>query len=68
MDSIEQFLAKCDELHKNLEVVEKHAKDYSSKMIKDIGIHISQAGFFKIQEIPFSLKRVVESMTASNSN
>jgi hypothetical protein len=48
--------------------VEKHAKDYTSKIVKDVGIHIMQAGLFKIQEIPFSLKRVIENLGSSQTS
>lgn len=37
-----------------------HSSEHIEKIIKDIGVHIMQATIFKIQEMPFSIKKVVE--------
>ncbi len=47
-----------------METVEKNASDHIDKLVKSIGIHISQAGIFKIQELPFSIKRVIEGLSS----
>ena len=57
---------KCNEVHTILESIEKHANEHITKITKDIGIHISQATMFKMQEMPFSIKRVVEQMERPN--
>ena len=65
LDSIEQFIEKCHELHGKLENIEKHSSMHINQVVKDIGLHISQTTMFKITEMPFSIKKVVENM---NSN
>ena len=42
-------------------MIEKHASEHIGKIVKDIGTIIAQTTMFKIQEIPFSIKRAVES-------
>jgi hypothetical protein len=43
----------------------KHSSEHINKMLKDIGTHIIQTTIFKIQEFPFSIKKVIENMNGS---
>lgn len=49
-------------MHSDLEKLMKYSSEHIDKMLKDIGTHILQATIFKIQEFPFSIKKVIENM------
>lgn len=53
---------KCKELHTSVEDIVKHAENNIDKIVRDIGLKVQQSIVFKIQEMPFSLKRIAESI------
>jgi hypothetical protein len=59
---MDEFIGKCEDLHSKVISIQDQAHQHVGRIIKDIGIRVSQAVIFKIQEFSFSLKKIVENM------
>lgn len=59
MSAIEEFINKCEDLHSRVISIQDQATQHVEKMLKEVGLRVAQAVIFKIQELSFSLKKVV---------
>lgn len=62
MAQMDSFIGKCEELHGKVIAIQEQAMQHVEKMLKEIGIRVSQSVMFKMQELSFSLKRIVEGL------
>jgi hypothetical protein len=59
---IDEFIGRCEDLHSRVIAIQEQAMQHVEKMLKEVGLKVSQAVMFKMQELSFSLKRVVEGL------
>lgn len=59
VSSMDEFIVKCEDLHSKIIAIQDQATQYVDKMLKEATIKVSQAVVFKIQEMSFSLKRLI---------
>lgn len=60
--ALEEFINRCQDLHTNIVNIQDEGLKHVQKIIKSVGLRISQVLFFKIQQMPFSLKKLVENI------
>lgn len=49
-------------LHTKVINIKDQAFNHIETMLKSIGVRVAQAFLFKIQEMPFSLKKIIENL------
>jgi hypothetical protein len=59
---MDDFIGRCEDLHGKVIAIQEQAMQHVEKMLKEVGIKVSQTVMFKMQELSFSLKRIVEGL------
>lgn len=57
---MDDFIGRCEDLHTRVVAIQEQAMQHVEKMLKEVGIKVAQAVMFKMQELSFSLKKIVE--------
>lgn len=60
VSGMDEFIGRCEELHGKVIAIQDQAMEYVERMVKDVALRVSQAVVFKIQEMGFSMKRLME--------